>query len=297
MVPGNDPGNVLEGECGCETAEITCTQPIGWLYNQRSSCPKNLLPKMEAIMKLAHQVWLCAAMALLISVSIAASSAANPTSVTIAGSMQSEAGCSGDWDPGCPATHLTYDVSDDVWQGTWFIPTGSYEYKAAIDDNWNENYGLNGIPGGANIPLNLAAGASVKFYYDHKSHWVTDNHSSIIATVPGSFQHTLGCPGDWAPDCLRSWLQDEDGDGVMSFATTSIPPGNYEAKVAINESWDENYGQGGVPGGPNIPFTVAHDGAKVTFSYDSTTHVLTIGIDDPLPALQRSWGGVKATYR
>src|SRR5438552_5282009 len=60
----------------------------------------------------------------------------NPTSVTIAGSLQSELGCSGDWDPGCAATHLTYDANDDVWQGSWTIPAGNYEYKAALNNSW-----------------------------------------------------------------------------------------------------------------------------------------------------------------
>ena len=250
-------------------------------------------------MRLARSLWMHGAF--LFSVGFSAvfpfAARANPTTVTIAGSMQSEAGCPGDWQPDCATTHLSYDASDDVWQGTWFIPAGSYEYKAAIDDNWTENYGLNAAPNGANIPLIVAASASVKFYYDHKSHWATDNHSSVIATVPGSFQSELGCPGDWQPDCLRSWLQDPDGDGTMTFATTNIPPGSYEAKVAINEAWDENYGQDGVPGGSNIPFTVAHDGAKVIFSYDTGTHILTITIDDPLPALKASWGQLKSTYR
>ncbi len=85
----------------------------------------------------------------------------------------------------------------------------------------------------------------------------------MIAVAPGSFQCELGCPGDWEPDCLRSWLQDADGDGMYTFATTDLPAGSYEAKVAINEAWDENYGQGGVPGGANIAFTVPSDGAKV----------------------------------
>ena len=65
-----------------------------------------------------------------------------PASVTIAGSLQSELGCAGDWDPACAATHLTYDAADDVWQGTWNVPAGSYEYKAALNDSWTENYGL-----------------------------------------------------------------------------------------------------------------------------------------------------------
>ncbi len=129
---------------------------------------------------------------------------------------------------------------------------------------------------GANIPLNLASGASVKFYYDHKSHWVADNRSTKIAVAAGSFQSELGCPGDWDPSCLRSWLEDPDGDGVYTFQTTALPAGSYETKVAINESWDENYGQGGTSNGANIPFSVPVDNARVTFSYDSTSHVLTV---------------------
>ena len=202
----------------------------------------------------------------------------NPTSVTIAGSLQSEIGCAGDWDPGCAATHLTYDANDDVWQGTWNVPAGSYEFKAALNDGWSENYGLNAAPGGANIPLNLGAATSVKFYYDHKSHWIADNTNSVIAVAPGSFQSELGCSGDWDPTCLRSWLEDPDGDGIYTFETTALPAGNYEGKVALNESWDVNYGQGGVQNGTNIGFIVPAANSKVTFSYTATSHVLTIQV-------------------
>ena len=94
--------------------------------------------------------------------------------------------------------------------------------------------------------------------------------------APGSFQSELGCPGDWDPTCLRSWLQDPDGDGIYAFETTALPQGSYETKVAINESWNENYGQGGVLNGSNIAFTVPSDHAKVTFSYDSGSHVLSV---------------------
>src|SRR5512144_2739645 len=85
-----------------------------------------------------------------------ASHTPNPTTVTLAGSLQNELGCGGDWDPGCSATYLTYDANDDVWQGTFNVPAGGYEYKAALNNSWNENYGLHAVPGGANIPLSLA---------------------------------------------------------------------------------------------------------------------------------------------
>jgi glucoamylase len=221
------------------------------------------------------------AVACLVLIPAATANTPDPTSVTIAGALQSEVGCPGDWQPDCAATHLTYDAADDVWQGTFSLPAGGYEYKAALNDSWTENYGLHAQLNGANVPLNLASAASVKFYYDHKSHWVTDNHSSVIATAVGSFQSELGCPGDWQPDCLRSWLQDPEGDGIYTFETTALPAGSYETKVTINEGWDENYGQGGTPNGSNIAFTVPTDNAKVRFSYDAGSHVLTVTVLNP----------------
>jgi len=205
-----------------------------------------------------------------------ASHTPNPNSVTLAGSLDSEIGCSGDWDPACAAAHLTYDAADDVWQHVFDLPAGGFAYKAALNDSWGENYGLHAQPGGADIPLNLPGDTSVKFYYDHKTHWITDNKNSVIAVAPGNFQSELGCPGDWQPDCLRSWLQDVDGDGIYSFETTALKQGNYEGKVALNESWTVNYGQGGVQDGPNIGFAVPFDNAKVVFRYNASTHVLSI---------------------
>ncbi len=216
---------------------------------------------------------------LALSPSAPASHTPDPTSVTIAGSLQSELGCPGDWQPECAATHLAYDAADTVWQGSFAVPAGSWEYKAALNGGWDENYGQNATQGGANIALNLAADATVKFFYDHETHWITSNRNSVIASVPGSFQSELGCPGDWQPDCLRSWLQDPDGDGTYAFTTRSLPAGAYEAKVAHDESWDENYGAGGVANGPNIAFSVPDADVPVTFSYDPATHVLTISVE------------------
>ena len=227
-------------------------------------------------------------------VPVLASHTPNPTGVTIAGSLQQELGCPGDWDSGCAATHLAYDGDDDVWQGTFSVPAGIWEYKAPLNDSWSENYGLHAIRDGANIPLNLGTSASVKFYYDHKSHWVTDNQNSVIAVAPGSFQSELGCPGDWQPDCLRSWLQDTDGDGIYTFSTTALPQGNYEFKVALNESWNVNYGQGGAQNGANIAFSVPGSGFIVAFSYDSASHVpsVTVTSTGPKPDNNVEWDGL-----
>ncbi len=225
-----------------------------------------------------------------------ASHTAQPTSVTIAGSFQNALGCPGDWAPDCAATHLSYDAGDDVWQGTFNLPAGSWEYKAALNDGWDESYGL---ANGSNVLLSLGSPASVKFYYSHGTHWVTSSYNSIIATVPGSFQSEIGCPGDWQPDCLRSWLQDPDGDGTYSFSATDIPAGHYEAKAALNESWDVSYGPGGVINSPdNYQFDVIPN-AKVNFSWDSGTHVLTISQVSLDPTLDNNveWEGLRHDSR
>ena len=208
---------------------------------------------------------------------------AQPASVTIAGDLQSELGCPGDWAPDCASTFLTFDPADNVWQGTFNVPAGSWQYKAALNQTWDVNYGANARLNGPNIPLALATDSPVKFYFDAATGWVTDDHTSVIAVAPGDFQSELGCPGDWQPDCLRSWLEDPDGDGVYTFTTSSLPAGNYQTKVAINESWSENYGEGGVPGGANIPFTVPAACTSMTFTYDSHTHVLTVAVGGVLP--------------
>jgi glycosidase len=209
---------------------------------------------------------------------VAGPAGAAPTTVTVAGSFQSELGCPGDWQPECPLTQLTFDPEDGVWQADFALPAGAWEYKAALNGTWDENYGAGAVRDGPNIALALAAPAAVKFFYDDGTHWVTDDVNSVIATAPGSFQSELGCAGDWDPACLRSWLQDPDGDGIARFSTSALPPGDYEAKVAIDQAWDENYGAGGVRDGANLAFSVSGLGDVVTFSYDTVSHVLEIGV-------------------
>lgn len=202
---------------------------------------------------------------------------AAPTAVFVPGTMNSEMGCAGDWDPACPHSQLSLDPEDDVWKGTYSIPVGTYEYKVAINGSWDENYGLNAIQNGANISLMVSGDQSVTFFYSHQTHWVTSTANSVLATAAGSFQSELGCFGDWEPACLRSWLQDPDGDGTATF-TTHLPPGDYETKVALDRSWTINYGLNGEPNGDDIPFTVYASSDDVGFSYDGSTHVLTIDV-------------------
>src|SRR3954464_10943999 len=223
-----------------------------------------------------------------------AATAQVPASVGIPGSYQSEVGCPGDWQPDCPVTQLAYDAGGDIWKNTFSLsPAGGYEYKAALNGSWDVNYGLRAEQNGPNIPLaTTSSPQNVTFYYDHKTHWVTDNVRSIIATVPGSFQSELGCPGDWDPACFRSWLQDVNDTSIYSFSTGAIPAGSYECKVALNGGWDVNYGAGGAQNGPNIGFTVPATGMDVVFQWNSTTKELRVvvgGIHGDLAKAQAYW--------
>jgi glycosidase len=229
-----------------------------------------------------HVVHLALAMALLAGLlatngtSASADHTPLPTTVTLAGSLQSELGCPGDWDPACSTTALERDAADGVWRATFTVPAGDFEYKVTLGGTWDENYGAQAEPDGANIQLSLEAATEVTFYYDHGTHWIADSQTSTIATAAGDFQSELGCPGDWQPDCLRSWLQDPDGDGIHRFETAALPPGDYAVKVAIGESWDLNYGAGGEIGGANIEFSVPADGAPMRFEWDAETKVLSV---------------------
>ncbi len=75
------------------------------------------------------------------------------SSVTIAGSLQSELGCPGDWQPECAATHLAFDTIDAIWQGSLAVPAGAWAYKAALNDAWAESYGPTPAPPTSRSPL------------------------------------------------------------------------------------------------------------------------------------------------
>ncbi|MFC7620088.1 alpha-amylase family glycosyl hydrolase [Microlunatus sp. GCM10028923] len=91
-----------------------------------------------------------------------------------------------------------------------------------------------------------------------------------IVTVPGTHNAAMGCASDWQVDCTAARLELGD-DGTWSKTFTGIPAGSYEYKIALNNSWEENYGEGGVRDGPNLTYTTS--GGPVTIFYDPETHL------------------------
>ncbi len=97
----------------------------------------------------------------------------------------------------------------------------------------------------------------------------------------GSLQSELGCPGDWQPDCAATELAPVDGQADLYRATFDVPAGTWAYKVALNDSWDVNYGAGGAPGGGDIALPAP--GGPVTFTYDDRTHVISDDVERAAP--------------
>jgi hypothetical protein len=206
-----------------------------------------------------------------------------PSAVVMAGSFQSELGCTGDWQPDCAASSLMYDYASKLWTGIFAIPGGSYEFKVTIDNSWSENYGLGGVLNGPNIPLTIPANKKALFRYNPETHIVTTTIVDYNVNLAGSFQSELGCSADWQPDCPMSSLAFDVTSNLWN-KDIHLPAGNWEFKVTIDGSWSENYGAGGVQGGPNIPLTLAEP-STVSFVYNPTTHIVTYTVNPDIVVL------------
>lgn len=202
--------------------------------------------------------------------------------VVIAGTFQSELGCSGDWLPDCDNTALTYNSSTGLWAGTFKIPAGCYQYKVAIDGNWNINYGEYGILYGANISLYVPTETSVTFSYNASTHIVQTSptpsgfstHCLPQVALVGSLQDELGCNSDWDANCLNTALAYNVVTGKFE-NDFNLPPGFYEYRTILNGDWVNNFGSDGTPNGSNYFLSIGCQVTKVHFSYDPLTHIVT----------------------
>lgn len=98
----------------------------------------------------------------------------------------------------------------------------------------------------------------------------------ISVNIPGTAQTLLGCSADWSPDCSETALTLGE-DGLWRRTIALVPAGQYEAKVAINDTWDLNYGVDGTPNGDNIPYSVDKD-SSMMFVFDPKSNKLDIKI-------------------
>lgn len=86
--------------------------------------------------------------------------------------------------------------------------------------------------------------------------------------VAGDFNILLGAPANWAPQYDESQMELDLVDQLWKLAA-DLPAGTYSFKIAINRSWDENFGAFGAFDGAN--HEVNHSGGQLVIHYDHRT--------------------------
>jgi hypothetical protein len=91
--------------------------------------------------------------------------------------------------------------------------------------------------------------------------------------VAGDFNTLLGAPENWAPQYDEAQMELDSLDQLWKL-TADIPAGYYTFKIALNRSWEENYGAFGAFDGAN--HELHHDGGRLTIRYDHRTRDITV---------------------
>ena len=148
---------------------------------------------------------------------------------------------------GTDSSSPVYTVSDDVTA----LPVGTHvRYRAVLLEQ--------GTPRVTSDPVRVTLAAP--------------EPERDAVTLVGSLQSELGCAADWDPACADTNLTFDPVDGVWK-ETFTVPEGSYEWKIAIDGSFDENYGDGGAAGGSNLVLTVPAGGGTYQFTWNQYTHV------------------------
>ncbi len=145
-----------------------------------------------------------------------------PGTVALVGSLQSELGCPGDWQPECAGTRLAPVAgAPGVFRATFDVPAGPFEYKVALNGTWDENYGAGGAPGGANLAL-TAPGGPVTFTYDHATHVIADNAPKDLQSERGAHWLRAGTIAWQAPAGAASFRLHHASEGGLAIEDGAI---------------------------------------------------------------------------
>lgn len=178
----------------------------------------------------------------------------NEQSVLLAGSFN-------DWKTDGDSKIALVKGENGIWSVTKELPNGQYQYKFVVDGKWvtdplNPNTIDDGYGGKNSV---VAVGNTVT------------QPAPRSVTLVGSLQDELGAAKEWDPAAPETKMTDR-GNGLYTL-TGKLPAGTYEYKIAINGSWDENYGAGGVRDGANIRIVLDKE-TTVTFYYHDRTHAV-----------------------
>ncbi|MCU1574343.1 MAG: hypothetical protein JWO93_2425 [Micrococcaceae bacterium] len=116
-----------------------------------------------------------------------------------------------------------------------------------------------------------ANGAAVESAAPAEDAAAEDQPESVA--IAGDFNTHLGAPENWSPQYDEAQMS-FDADKGLWVLTVDLPANLYHYKVALNRSWDENYGAYGVRNGAD--HELHHAGGTVTFSYDHRSNDISI---------------------
>ena len=183
----------------------------------------------------------------------------------------------GEWDVDTEMTLV--EGTAKTYRATFpYMAAGTYEYKIRGNGSWAINYGLNREAGGQNISVTVPEdNTGVVITFNALTKEITDSLLLPVYTVPGSF---------------NGWVLDGEpmvkgSDGVYVLTINNIPEGGasyrtdgaHDYKIAVNHSWDVNYGLNGVLGGENIPFKMPEGESSVTIYFNPVTKLTTTSVD------------------
>ena len=187
-------------------------------------------------------------------------------------------------------------VDNGAWPGATVeadtINAGWYTYSVTKEDDTGFNFIFNDGNGNqtadlATDTLNVVTDIWVvngAVQFAAPTGWI-DSDRTVY--VPGTF------PGpSW--DAASNQMTYDPALGLYVYTFEDVPAANYEFKIAINGSWTENYGAGGVKDGANIAVTVPET-MDVTVYYNDATHNAVTNVTYKFVEVSVSGTGITTT--
>ncbi len=169
-----------------------------------------------------------------------------------------------------------YEKYHTTWPGSAIdadpVNAGWYTVSVTMDENDGFNFIFND---GASQTTDLSTGT-----LDVTTNlWVVGEE--VLKTAPAGFvdpNRKVYVPGTFPGpswDAGSNQMTYDPDLGLYVYTFENVPAANYEFKIAINGSWNENYGAGGAKDGSNIAVTVPKTMDVIVYYNDNTHYAVT----------------------
>ncbi|MBS3767631.1 MAG: T9SS type A sorting domain-containing protein [Candidatus Cloacimonetes bacterium] len=192
-------------------------------------------------------------------------------------------GSMNDWNPGNHDFDLVLQ-NNGVWQMTTTLAVGTYDYKIVESDSWDNNDWPD-----ENQAFTLDEESEITIYANcglvigarNWDEYVFHGQNPPVAV--GDFLSEIGGT-DWNEQTTLTQMNDDGlegdetaGDGIYTFMTT-MPEGNYEYKIVLNNNWQQNTTE------QNLDLNLTSD-SDVYFYYNMCqnaidTEVVSLAVDE-----------------